>query len=79
MAFSLKAHTNNLIVRFADYVRAFGESPTFNDEQLTAHGNTIELRSRLGLIRFGGHVPKGGYDVQNGINEGRETGATTVQ
>ena len=33
----------------------------------------------LGLIRFRGHVPKGGYDVQNGINEGRETGATTVQ
>ena len=28
----------------------------------------------LGLIRFRGHVPKGGYDVQNGINEGRETG-----
>ena len=48
MAFSLKAHTNNLIVRFADYVRAFGESPAFNDEQLTAHRNTIELRSRLG-------------------------------
>ena len=40
------------------------------------------LRSAIsgpGLIRFGGHVPKGGYDVQNGINEGRETGATTVQ
>ena len=35
--------------------------------------------SDLGLIRFRGHVPKGGYDVQNGINEGRETGATTVQ
>ena len=33
----------------------------------------------LGLIRFRGHVPKGGDDVQNGINEGRETGATTVQ
>ena len=33
----------------------------------------------VGLIRFRGHVPKGGYDVQNGINEGRETGATTVQ
>ena len=35
-------------------------------------------RPALGLIRFCGHVPKGGYDVQNGINEGRETGATTV-
>ena len=33
----------------------------------------------VGLIRFRGHVPKGGDDVQNGINEGRETGATTVQ
>ena len=38
----------------------------------------VETRS-VGLIRFRGHVPKGGDDVQNGINEGRETGATTVQ
>jgi hypothetical protein len=26
---------------------------------------------RLGLIRFGGHVPKGGYDVQNAITSWR--------
>jgi hypothetical protein len=24
----------------------------------------IELRGNLRLIRFGGHLPKGGYDVQ---------------
>ena len=32
----------------------------------------------LGLIRFRGHRPKGGYDGQNGIKAGRETSATTV-
>ena len=30
---------------------------------------------RVGLIRFRGHFPKGGYDVQNGI---KEDGATTT-
>jgi hypothetical protein len=33
----------------------------------------------VGLIRFGGHLPKGGYDVQNGIKQSRTTRATTVQ
>jgi hypothetical protein len=33
---------------------------------------------RLALIRFGGHLPKGGYDVQNGITQGRTTGTTAV-
>ena len=32
----------------------------------------------VGLIRFRGHRPKGGYDGQNGIKAGRETSATTV-
>jgi hypothetical protein len=32
----------------------------------------------LGLIRFGGRVPKGGYDVQNGIKQSRKTRAPTV-
>ena len=41
-------------------------------------GKSTILKCIVGLIRFCGHVPKGGYDVQNGINEGRETGATTV-
>jgi hypothetical protein len=27
------------------------------------------IRRNLGLIRFGGHLPKGGYDVLNGGNE----------
>ena len=35
-------------------------------------------RRALGLIRFRGHRPKGGYDGQNGIKAGRETSATTV-
>jgi transposase len=30
------------------------------------------------LIRFGGHFPKGGYDVQNGIKQSRKAGAATV-
>ena len=37
-----------------------------------------ECSSALGLIRFRGHRPKGGYDGQNGIKAGRETSATTV-
>ena len=32
----------------------------------------------LGLIRFGGHRPRGGYDGQNGIKQGGTTGTTTV-
>ena len=32
----------------------------------------------VGLIRFRGHRPKGGYDGQHGIKAGRETSATTV-
>ena len=36
------------------------------------------LRWLLGLIRFRGHVPKGGYDVHDGIKEDRQTGAATV-
>jgi len=32
----------------------------------------------MSLIRFGGHLPKGGYDVQNGITQRGETRAATV-
>ena len=32
----------------------------------------------MGLIRFGGHLPKGGYDVQNGIKQSRTAGAAPV-
>ena len=32
----------------------------------------------LSLIRFGGHLPRGGYDGQNGIKQGGTTGTTTV-
>ena len=31
---------------------------------------TKNMLGILGLIRFRGHFPKGGYDVQNGIKEG---------
>ena len=40
--------------------------------------NVLLFRGELGLIRFRGHRPKGGYDGQNGIKAGRETSATTV-
>ena len=33
---------------------------------------------QLGLIRFGGHLPKGGYDVQHGIKQASKTGAAGV-
>ena len=32
----------------------------------------------LSLIQFGGHLPKGGYDGQNGITQSGETRAATV-
>ena len=32
----------------------------------------------VSLIRFGGHLPRGGYDGQNGIKQGGTTGTTTV-
>ncbi|MGH8547302.1 MAG: hypothetical protein ACRERU_01615, partial [Methylococcales bacterium] len=35
-------------------------------------------KDALGLIRFRGHFPKGGYDVQNGIKQSRTTRTTTV-
>ena len=33
---------------------------------------------KVSLIRFGGHLPRGGYDGQNGIKQGGTTGTTTV-
>ena len=33
---------------------------------------------KVRLIRFGGHLPKGGYDVQNGIKQNGTTSTTTV-
>jgi hypothetical protein len=32
----------------------------------------------VSLIRFGGHFPKGGYDVQNGIKQDGQTCTATV-
>ena len=32
----------------------------------------------LALIRFGGHLPRGGYDVQNGITQGTAPSPATV-
>lgn len=36
----------------------------------------VELE--VSLIRFGGHLPRGGYDVQNGIRPNDTTRATRV-
>jgi hypothetical protein len=33
----------------------------------------------MSLIRFGGHLPKGGYDVQNGIKQGGTATAAAIQ
>ena len=41
-------------------------------------GAGLHVDRVLSLIRFGGHLPRGGYDGQNGIKAGRETSATTV-
>jgi hypothetical protein len=35
-------------------------------------------RDGVSLIRFRGHLPKGGYDGQNGIKESQQTRATTI-
>ena len=48
-----------------------GSSKSFATDKITGMGH-------MGLIRFRGHRPKGGYDGQNGIKAGRETSATTV-
>jgi hypothetical protein len=48
VALSLQGQTRNLIARFADYLRAFGAAPAFNDDQLRAHFDTLGLRSQLG-------------------------------
>ena len=32
------------------------------------NGRTYAIGGLVSLIRFGGHVPKGGYDVPNGSN-----------
>jgi hypothetical protein len=38
----------------------------------------FSVSTTLSLIRSRGHLPKGGYDVQNGITHSRTTSATTV-
>ena len=38
----------------------------------------VQYKCDLSLIRFGGHLPRGGYDGQNGIKQGGTTGTTTV-
>ena len=38
----------------------------WSQKQLMARRNFIARRRTLGLIRFRGHFPKGGYDVHNG-------------
>jgi hypothetical protein len=39
---------------------------------------TVRLEDQLALIRSRGHLPKGGYDVQNGIRPNDTTRATRV-
>jgi hypothetical protein len=38
----------------------------------------LEINSRLRLIRFRGHLPKGGYDVPNGQREEKPATAPAV-
>ena len=55
---SVQARANNLVVRFADYVRAFDASPAFNNTQLAAHVETLALRSQLGSVRTAAKSPE---------------------
>ena len=59
--------------------------PLHHVQEMLGHSNLKQTSTYLnanlvglGLIRFRGHRPKGGYDGQNGIKAGRETSATTV-
>ena len=60
--------------------RLFGCTVTlvYEDEQRASQETALPAVRPMGLIRFRGHRPKGGYDGQNGIKAGRETSATTV-
>jgi hypothetical protein len=53
----------------------FGPTVTSHDRCLATRpsGQGTQEGARLDLIRFGGHLPKGGYDVQT---DGRHTKAT---
>ena len=42
------------------------------------HTGVLRRRAVVGLIRFGGHLPKGGYDAQQGIKQANKTGAAGV-
>ena len=56
-----------------------GLPPRERPHMITLYFSAVDSTGhRLGLIRFRGHRPKGGYDGQNGIKAGRETSATTV-
>ena len=56
-----------------------GWTPLFRDARWAVLADyTARSVSSLSLIRSRGHLPKGGYDVQNGIKQSRTTGATTV-
>jgi hypothetical protein len=57
---------------------AFVEMDGVRKNLLKEHVATLLKGSAMGLIRFRGHFPKGGYDVQNGIKQSRKTGAATV-
>jgi len=77
----------DLLFALANLCRKLGLEPEAAlraaNEKFTARFTEMERRfaergRRLSLIRFGGHFPKGGYDVQNGITQGRPATAATV-
>ena len=44
------------------------------------YGGVLDgLKADLSLIRFRGHLPKGGYDGTHGIKQGRPASAAAVQ
>ena len=69
-----------LLAPATDVVFGKGHVPA-HKEQVCHRGRVLAVGQaavNVGLIRFRGHRPKGGYDGQNGIKAGRETSATTV-
>ena len=49
---------------------------TFNQEHASSDGGAVLLKAaELGLIRFGGHLPRGEYDVDHDGHAGQADAA----
>jgi hypothetical protein len=69
---SMTASTSPVLVRYTARSRFVSLRRGSMDDTMSSRfpcGDGRLPRRALDLIRFGGHLPKGGYDVHNGGNE----------